>query len=137
MARDDIESWMWAGACESLALAERMHREFFVPTRSAASRQPVWRPPADVIETEREVLITVALPGVDPAAVEAVIEGGALRVAGRRILPSELHAAAIHRLELPQGHFERSIPLPPGRYKAEIQHSLVNGCLLVRLDKLT
>ena len=45
---------------------------------SAASRLPVWQPPADVLETEREVLILVALPGVDPHAVEAAIEDGAL-----------------------------------------------------------
>ena len=71
MARDDAGggggAWMWAEACEMLARAERLHRQFFEPRRSAASRLPVWQPPADVLETEREVLILVALPGVDPA----------------------------------------------------------------------
>ncbi len=137
MARDDIETWMWAEACESLARAERLHRRFFEPLRSsAAARAPAWQPPVDVLETEREVLILVALPGVDPAAVEAEIENGALRVAGLRLLPPELRTAAIHRLELPQGRFERRIPLPPGRYSATVRHSLAHGCLLVRLDKI-
>jgi len=125
---------MWAEACRMLMQAERMHRHAFVP-RPAATALPVWHPPADVLETEREVLILVALPGVDPAAVEAVIEEGALRVAGLRLLPPELRQAAIHRLELPQGRFERQIPLPPGRYATPVRHSLVNGCLLVRLEK--
>lgn len=124
---------MWAEACRMLMQAERMHRHSFVPRQSAAL--PVWHPPADVLETEREVLILVALPGVDPSAVEAVIEDGALRVAGLRLLPPELRNAAIHRLELPQGRFERRIPLPPGRYGTPVRHSLVNGCLLVRLEK--
>jgi len=136
MRRDDAETWMWAEACETLARAERLHRRFFEPLRSpAAARLPVWQPPVDVLETEGEVLIIVALPGVDPAAVEAVIEDGVLRVAGLRLLPPELRAAAIHRLELPQGRFERRIPLPPGRYSTAVRHSLVHGCLLVRLDK--
>ncbi|MDB5372380.1 MAG: hypothetical protein JWP04_1022, partial [Belnapia sp.] len=50
-------------------------------------------------------------------------------------LPPELRFAAIHRLELPQGRFERQLPLPPGRYSTGIRQSLVNGCLLVRLEK--
>lgn len=134
MARDDFETRMWAEACERLARAERLHRQFFEPRRSP-SRLPVWQPPADVLETEAEVLIIVALPGVDPAGVEAAIEDGMLRVAGVRALPPELRDAAIHRLELPQGRFERLIPLPPGRYSTAVRHALVNGCLLVRLDK--
>ena len=136
MARDEAATWMWLEACENLARAERLHRQFFEPRHAAPARLPVWQPPADVLETEREVLILVALPGADPAAVEAVIEDGTLRVAGHRVLPPELRAAAIHRLELPQGRFERRVPLPPGRYSAVVRHSLVNGCLLVRLDKL-
>jgi hypothetical protein len=44
---------MWADACEMLARAERLHRQFFEPGRATASRLPVWQPPADVLETER------------------------------------------------------------------------------------
>ena len=139
MARDDAAGGgasMWADACEMLARAERLHRQFFEPRRaSAASRLPVWRPPADVLETEREVLILVALPGVDPNAVEAAIEDGALLVAGVRALPPELRGAAIHRMELPQGRFERRVPLPPGRYSTAVRRSFAEGCLLVRLEK--
>ena len=138
MARDDAAgsgAWMWADACEMLARAERLHRQSFEPRRSAASRLPVWQPPADVLETEREVLILVALPGVDPDAVEAAIEDGALLVAGLRVLPPELRSAAIHRMELPQGRFERRVPLPPGRYSTDVRRSFAAGCLLVRLEK--
>jgi HSP20 family molecular chaperone IbpA len=136
MARDDAGGdRMWADACEMLSRAERLHRQFFEPRRSAASRLPVWQPPADVLETEREVLVIVALPGVDPGAVEAAIEDGALVVAGRRALPPELRAAAIHRMELPQGRFERRVPLPPGRYSAAVRRSFADGCLLVRIEK--
>ncbi|WP_218127355.1 Hsp20/alpha crystallin family protein [Belnapia rosea] len=132
--RQDPEGWMWAEACDTLLRAERLHRQFFLP-RHAPSSLPVWHPPTDVLETEREVLILVALPGVSPDAVEAVIEDGVLRISGLRLLPAELRNAVIHRLELPQGRFERRIPLPAGRYATPVRHSLVDGCLLVRLDK--
>jgi HSP20 family molecular chaperone IbpA len=123
---------MLADAIETLARAERMQHQLFRLRREV--RQPAWEPPVDVIETERAVLILVALPGVDPDQVEAAIEDGALTVAGRRILPPELRTAVIHRLELPQGRFERRVPLPPGRYEA-VRRFALNGCLVFSLEK--
>lgn len=114
-----------------LARAERMHDRFFQPRRAA--RRPSWLPPVDVIETEHEVLILIALPGVAPDQVEAAVEDGALVVAGRRTLPPELQTAIIHRLELPQGRFERRIPLPPGRYS--VRRFGANGYLVFSLAK--
>ena len=126
-------SWMWSEACDMLARAERMHREFFRPGRSG-SQTPSWEPPVDMIETERDVLVLVALPGVDPDQVEAAIDGDDLVVAGSRVLPAELRTAVIHRLELPQGRFERRIRLPAGRY-SEVRRAMVHGCVLITLEK--
>lgn len=133
MERDFPRSWMWSEACEMLARAEKLHRQFFQPVRSV-SRLPVWEPPADMLETEREVMVFVALPGVDADAVEAAIDGNDLLVAGTRVLPPEVRTAEIHRLELPQGRFERRLPLPPGHYSS-VTRRMVNGCLLIALQK--
>lgn len=114
-----------------LARAERMHRQLLQPPHAGA---PAWEPPVDVLETEREVLVMVALPGVDPDKIEAVIEDGALAISGRRVLPVELRTAIIHRIELPQGRFARRVPLPPGRYDA-VKRAIVSGCLVVGLRK--
>src|SRR5437879_747118 len=102
MDRNFPRDWMWSEACEMLARADRLHRELFRPGRSGA-RLPSWEPPVDVLETERAVLVLVALPGVQAEAVEAAIEDGELVIAGARVLPPELRTATIHRLELPQG----------------------------------
>ena len=115
-----------------LARAERMHRELFRP---AAGRPiPTWEPPVDVLETDDEVLVLVALPGVDLEEVETVIEGAYLVVAGSRTLPRELATAVIHRLELPQGRFERRVRLPSGHYGA-VHRAAVQGCVLITLQK--
>jgi HSP20 family protein len=124
-------NWMFSEALETLARAERLHRQLF---RLQRSKTPAWEPPVDMIETERELLILIALPGVDPEHVEAVIENDALVVGGRRVLPPELRTAVIHRLELPQGRFERRIPLPPGRYAA-VRRLMAHGCLVFSLEK--
>jgi HSP20 family protein len=87
-----------------------------------------------MLETEREVLVLVALPGVSPDRVKAILDGTDLVVAGTRVLPSELRTAVIHRLELPQGRFERRVRLPAGRYSA-IRQAISDGCLLVALEK--
>jgi HSP20 family molecular chaperone IbpA len=118
---------MLAEAIDSLARAERLSQQFF------SLRESGWEPPIDVLETEDEVLIFVALPGVDPDQVEAVIENGTLVISGRRVLPVELRRARIHRLELPQGRFERRIALPVGRYV--VSRFAVNGCIGLRLAK--
>ena len=125
--------WMWSQACEMLARAERLNRELFRPL-SPSTRLPAWEPPLDMLETEHEVLVLVALPGVNLDHVEAVLDDGDLVVVGTRTLPNELRTAIIHRLELPQGRFERRVRLPAGRYSA-VRRCASNGCLLITLEK--
>jgi HSP20 family protein len=132
MSKDPV-NWMLSEAIDSLARAERLRRQFFSLQPSEGSQESSWEPPIDVLETDREILILVALPGVDPDEVEAVIDNGTLIVSGRRVLPVELRNARIHRLELPQGRFERRIVLPAGRYA--VSRFAVNGCIVLRLSK--
>jgi HSP20 family molecular chaperone IbpA len=126
--------WMWAEAWDVLERAERLHRQFFRLALSGA-RPPVWEPPVDVFETERDLSILVALPGVEPGCIEIGVSGGAVMVAGERPVPPAFRAAAVHRLEIPYGRFERRIELPPGRYEMG-SRELVNGCLLLTLRKI-
>jgi HSP20 family protein len=126
-------NWMLSEAIESLARAERLHQRLFSLQPGAERSEPSWEPPIDVLETEQELLIFVALPGVDPEQVETVIENGVLIISGHRILPAELRDARIHRLELPQGRFERRIALPTGRYG--VNRFATNGCVVFRLAK--
>ena len=49
------------------------------------------------------------------------------------MLPVELRNARIHRLELPQGRFERRILLPTGRFA--VSRFAVDGCVGLRLLK--
>src|SRR5271166_1204250 len=133
MNRDLTRNWMWSEACEMLARAERLHRELFRPA-GVEARMPAWEPPVDVLETEREVIALVALPGVYPDQVKVAVEGNELVLAGTRVLPAELGTAVIHRLELPQGRFERRVRLPTGRYNA-VRRSAADGCLVITLEK--
>ena len=125
---------MWASAVELLERAERMHRQFFQP-RPSDARQPRWEPPVDILETESELWILVALPGVGADRLEVVVDSGTVVVAGDRPMPGRAHAGSIRRLEIPYGHFERRIDLPPGRFEVG-RRELVDGCLVLGLRKL-
>ena len=133
MAIKDNERWMWSEACEMLMRAERLHRQLFQP-QGVTQHAPAWEPPADVFETSRQVLIYIALPGVDPEHLELAIDGSDLVIAGARLMPAELRDAVVHRLELPQGRFRRRIPLPAGAYD-QIAKQMADGCLLISLRK--
>jgi len=129
----DPNDWMWSEALRMIARAERLHQQMFQPI-TARRAGAAWEPPVDVLETDREVLVLAAVPGVDLEKVQAVIDNGVLVIAGERSLPHELRTATIHRMELPQGRFERRVPLPAGRYDG-VRRAAANGCLVISLSK--
>jgi HSP20 family protein len=127
-----LEAWMWAEACEALARAERLQREFF--RLGPTAERPSWEPPVDVFETDDELWIVAALPGVDAAAVEISVTDGTLAIDGVRRPPRQQREAAIHRLEVPQGRFQRRIALPQGRYEVA-RRDISDGLLTLVLRK--
>jgi HSP20 family protein len=126
--------WMWANALDALARAERLHQQFFQPSVGPA-RKPCWEPPLDIYETELEVVVVAALPGVPADKVSARIEAGTLVIEGERPVPAALRTAKIYRMELPQGHFQRRVALPSGMYHSP-QVQFADGCLIVELAKV-
>lgn len=125
--------WMWADALDLITRADRLHRQFFQRTLSASG--PTWEPPLDMFETDAGLTLLVALPGVPPDQLQVIVDGRALCVTGNRPWPAECASAAIRRLEVPHGRFERWIDLPPGFFQLEHQ-ALANGCLTLRLRRL-
>jgi HSP20 family protein len=130
MPKRQLEALMWTQACEAMDRAERLHRQFFHRAHST----PCWEAPVDIFETEQVLTLLIALPGVAADDVRVTLSAGVLIVSGERPLPPELRNARIHRLEIPHGHFERRIELPPARFEISGRH-LANGCLMLQLDK--
>ena len=131
MPKRELEALMWAQACEAIDRAERLHRQFF----HRAPATPCWEAPVDIFETDSLLTIVIALPGVNPDRVQVTLSAGVLIVSGERPLPEELRNARIHRLEIPHGHFQRRIELPPARFELSGRH-LADGCLMLQLQKV-
>jgi HSP20 family protein len=127
------KDWMWAEACAVLERVEQMHRQFFRPGQ-VGMQAAAWQPPIDVFETADGLGVVVALPGVETQDIDVAIQEDTLIIAGIRHLPALVRGAAIQRLEIPYGRFERQIRLPPGRFQLG-QPELANGCLFITLGK--
>lgn len=131
MASRDLESWMWAEAVHMLDRADQLQRHFFRP---GPARHPQWEPPVDVYETRDAIWLIFALPGVAEEHLAIELRDDTLIIAGERHSPAPVRTAALLRLEIPHGRFERRLPLPlPGLRVA--RHELREGCLFVQLRK--
>lgn len=125
---------MWTEALDLLDQADRLHRQFFRLGRREAGT-PCWEPPVDIYEARGEIWLYYALPGVEAERVQVQLEGNALVVRGDRPLPPQARQAAIRRLEIPYGPFERRVSLPAGQYQL-LQHELHAGSLVIGLRRV-
>jgi HSP20 family protein len=128
MSKRQLDALMWAQACAAIERADRLRRQFF------HQATPHWEAPVDVFETDQALIILIALPGVELDTIAVTLSAGVLTVKGERLLPRELDNARIVRMEIPHGHFERRIELPPVPFELSGRH-LANGCLMLRLQK--
>ena len=128
MSKSQLDALMWAQACAAVERADRLRRQFF------HHGTPHWEAPVDVFETGEALIILIALPGVELETITVTLSAGVLTVKGERPLPRELDNARIVRMEIPHGHFERRIELPPVPFELSGRH-LANGCLMLRLQK--
>ena len=133
MRSRDPRSWMWAEALELMQDAERLQRQFF--RVGVLQGAPCWEPPVDMYENGNELTLLVALPGVTPRQLDVELAPSLIIVRGERALPTNSRRAAIHRLEIPYGRFERRIALPAGEYEM-IEQRLEHGCLVLELRRL-
>ncbi|OSJ30433.1 heat-shock protein Hsp20 [Bradyrhizobium japonicum] len=133
MAAIDPRALMWTRACDLIDRAERLHRQFFRPTAESIG-DAIWEPPIDIVETESDILITVALPGVDENAVKVSVGADSVLVVGVRRPSAIPRGSLVHRLEIPYGRFERQISFI-GRGLQLSESELSSGCLSLRFTK--
>lgn len=133
MRRSTTGFWIWAEALDLLRNAERLQQR--IVARDALHRVPCWEPAVDMYEQGDELTLFFALPGVSSQQFEVIVDGSGLLLRGNRPIPPALQRAAIHRLEIPYGRFERRVALPTGNYRMHRQ-LFEDGCLVLVLHPL-
>jgi HSP20 family protein len=129
----DPTRWMWGESLAELARAERLQRHF-CQLGAARSGYPNWEPPVDMFETEAQVAVMIALPGVAAEHLSVELDGAAIVVRARRTHALGWCDGRIHCLELPYGKFERRIELPLCPLSLGTR-SHRDGCVLLVFDK--
>jgi HSP20 family protein len=124
---------------ELAAIKERMNRLFEAAMGrtefGSAAGGVGWTPPADLYETDDEVVVCVELPGVPRDAFDLRVADNTLILEGQR--PPEKGAGdeAYHRVERSYGPFNRRFSLPAAVNVDKVAASYERGVLEVRLPK--
>jgi HSP20 family protein len=133
VSSNDRIAWMWDEALHALEQVERRQRRFY-GLKGVRSTQPLWEPPVDIFESESQILVAIALPGVRPDSVSVQITPDGVVISAERPLPPELATMRVRRLEIPYGRFERQLELASGRYVL-CERCMADGCLTLRLTR--
>lgn len=92
-------------------------------------------PRTDVAETDKEIEVTMELPGLDEKDIELTVTGDMLTVKGEKKQERKEEQKGWYLSERSYGSFYRSIPLPPGTEADKATAEFKKGVLTVRLPK--
>ena len=99
------------------------------------SRTQVWRPTADIAETDKAYIIKAELPEVSKQDVEVSVHDGVITIRGERRYEKTDDSEQQHRVESFYGQFSRSFSLPADVDEAGIKAESKDGVLRVVLPK--
>jgi HSP20 family protein len=115
-------------------LFEDFTRGFRVP-RLAEGVGGAVVPDIDVAETEKEVVVTAELPGIDEKDVDVTLADGMLSIKGEKKAEKEEKGKNFHRVERSFGSFTRRIGMPAEVDESKVKAEFAKGVLTVTLPK--
>lgn len=127
----------WEPAREMMTLREAMDRLFDDAfTRPLSLASSGWSVPAvDMYQTDNEVVVKAALPGIKADEVQINVTGEVLTIKGETKQENETKEKAYHIREQRWGTFERSLVLPTEVVADKAKADFENGILTITLPK--
>ena len=98
-------------------------------------QRTLWTPQIDVQQRDDAVIVRADLPGVSKEDLQVEVEGDALIISGQRREEREAGGddQGYRMVERSYGSFYRSVPLPQGANTDDIEATMRDGVLTVRL----
>lgn len=93
-------------------------------------------PFADIRETEKEVLVTLDMPGVDKKEINIEVRGDILEISAEKKFETEEEQKGYIRRERAYNRLYKSLRLPAEVDESKAEASLTNGVLEIKLSKL-
>ncbi|MBK7319359.1 Hsp20/alpha crystallin family protein [Candidatus Villigracilis affinis] len=127
----------WEPAREMMTLREAMDRLFDDAfTRPLSMAGNGWAVPAvDMYQTDNEVVVKAALPGMKAEDVQLNVTGEVLTIKGEIKQKEEVKEKAYHLREQRWGMFERSVILPTEVVADKAKADFENGILTITIPK--
>jgi HSP20 family protein len=92
-------------------------------------------PSTDVTETEKNVDVSVELPGMTEKDIDISLSSDAMTIRGEKKIEHEEERKGVYMSERSYGSFYRTIPLPAGVDADKADATFKNGVLTVSLPK--
>jgi len=126
----------WEPAREMMSLRDAMDRLFDGAFTRPLSLRDAWSVPAiDMYQTDDEIVVKAALPGIKADEVQINITGEVLTLKGEVKYEEEKKEKAWHIREQRYGSFERSVVLPTDVVADKAKADFENGILTITLPK--
>ena len=126
----------WEPAREMMSLRDAMDRLFDDAFTRPLSGRDGWSVPAvDMYQTDDEIVVKAALPGIKADEVQINITGEVLTLKGEVKQEEEKKEKAWHIREQRYGSFERSVVLPTDVVADKAKAEFEDGILTITLPK--
>ena len=103
--------------------------------RRTGGQAMAWAPRIDMYEKDNNIVVKAELPGLKKEDVQVEVDSGNLVIRGETSSESEVKEDAYYRMERSAGTFFRRIPLPAEVNPDQVQATMDNGVLEVRIPK--
>jgi HSP20 family protein len=117
------------------SLQQEVDRLFEDFSRGTGNGAMQLMPNMDVAETDKNIELTVELPGLEQADVDISINDNVLIIRGEKKAESERKDKNFHLIERAYGTFYRAFELPQGVDPSQIMATMSNGVLKVTIPK--
>jgi HSP20 family protein len=146
----------WKKRQSSLPVERRQDEDYFLDLRKQMNRlfddffeQPFgidpflggsilkgdFAPRLNISETEKEIMVSTELPGLEPEDINIALDHNTLTISGEKHAEEEEKGKRIYRVERSYGSFHRSILLPNDVDEDKIDATFKRGVLKVKLPK--
>ena len=92
-------------------------------------------PPMDIYQTENDVVVKAAIPGVRPEDIDIKLTGNMLTISGERKVEREVEEESYLVHEMAAGSFRREVMLPIDVKADQAQATFENGILTITIPK--
>lgn len=92
-------------------------------------------PQVDIVDNEKEIKVSVELPGLDEKDIDVSLSRDTLTISGEKRQEKEDKGKNYYRMERSYGSFKRAIPIPCEVKAEAIEATFKNGVLSIVLPK--